>query len=356
MLILVPLLFVLVLVLALELLSQSAKPGGPGVLATIQQTAGSPQPPEVATLVPAGISPFTPAPTLLRPDSNNPDAPSAPSTLTGPGNSTQTPSASKNPTLAPTPEPTLGPGVDWASLPIVPDIGSAAREIYQKGQDLGNNPNAFSKIGDCNSLSVRFLTYFDKEPAADYYNLESYSNLQPVIDQFRGSFLRQSQAVGDGFNTSAILAPFRADPQFCDTLESPLECEYRVHKPSFAFIIIGTDDYLKLDKFEANVRKIVQISIDHGVVPILATKADTANQLDYNPIIARVAEEYGVPLWNLWLAQEPLPYHGLADNTHPNGEFAAFDFSEANLAAWGWPVRNLTALQALEAVWHGVTQ
>ena len=353
--VLLTIVIVLVLVIAFELLSQSAKPGDPGVLAANPQVAIS-ETADLSTPAFAGILPTTLAPTLARPDSNDPEAQAVSPTRNTPEVLTATPLSMDDPNITAQPTPTLYPGNSWTSLPIIPAISSTTRQIYQKGLALGNNPNAFSKVGDCNSLSVRFLTYFDKEPAADYYNLESYTNLLPVIDVFRGSFKRESLAVGDGFNTSAILSPFRADPQSCETTESPLECEYRVHKPGFAFIIIGTDDYLKLDKFEANVRKIVEISIERGVVPILATKADTANQLDYNPILARVAEEYGVPLWNLWLAHEPLPYHGLADNMHPNGEFAAFDFSAANLAAWGWPVRNLTALQMLDAVWQGVSQ
>jgi hypothetical protein len=240
------------------------------------------------------------------------------------------------------------------SFPIIPAITDTTRQIYQKGLALGNNPNAFSKVGDCNTLSPRFLTYFDETPASNFYNLEAFSDLKQVISHFSGSFKRESLAVGDGFNTSAILSPFRADLNFCEVSESPLECEYRLHKPSFALIVIGTDDYLKPADFEDNVRQIVEITINDGVVPILATKADDANQLNYNPIIAKVAEEYDVPLWNLWLAQQPLPEHGLLDNVHPTGTFAAFDFSASNLGTYGWPVRNLTALQVLEAVWQGV--
>jgi hypothetical protein len=250
--------------------------------------------------------------------------------------------------------PTRDPNEDWMSFPIIPAITDTTRQIYQKGLALGNNPNAFSKVGDCNTLSPRFLTYFDETPASNFYNLEAFSDLKQVISHFSGSFKRESLAVGDGFNTSAILSPFRADLNFCEVSESPLECEYRLHKPSFALIVIGTDDYLKPADFEDNVRQIVEITINDGVVPILATKADDANQLNYNPIIAKVAEEYDVPLWNLWLAQQPLPEHGLLDNVHPTGTFAAFDFSASNLGTYGWPVRNLTALQVLEAVWQGV--
>jgi hypothetical protein len=121
-------------------------------------------------------------------------------------------------------------------------------------------------------------------------------------------------------------------------------------------IAIGTDDYLTPDKFEANLRQILDTAINLGIVPILATKADNANQLNYNPIIAKVAYEYDIPLWNLWRAMSPLPGGGMDDNIHPSGTFAAFDFSSDNLGKYGWTMRNLTAMQALNAVWKGVTQ
>jgi len=61
-------------------------------------------------------------------------------------------------------------------------------------------------------------------------------------------------------------------------------------------------------------------------------------------------------LWNLWRALNPLPGGGLDDNEHPSGTFAAFDFSTDNLSKYGWPMRNLTAMEVLNAVWRGVTQ
>ena len=269
---------------------------------------------------------------------------------------TATPSAEL--TLAPppviAPTPTLASD-DWMNMPIIPVISKTAIEIYLKGQALGNNPNAFSKIGDCNSLSVRFLTYFDGDPST-YFNLETFTNLSTVIDQFSGSFNRQSIAVGDGYNTSTVLSPFRADPNHCKPGENSLSCEFRIQMPSFVFITIGTDDYLTPAKFEADLRQILDTTINLGIVPILATKADNANQLNYNPIIAKVAYEYDIPLWNLWRAMNPLPGGGMDDNIHPSGTFAAFDFSSDNLAKYGWTMRNLTALQALNAVWRGVTQ
>ncbi len=339
----VSLLIVLVLVVILEVLAHPPVPANPPVLAAVSQA----QPSSTAE---RKITSPAPARSLTLP------SPLATATFNRQGEQTATSVPTLELTQVPQPTVTLDPAVDWTSLPVIPAVSETARAIYQRGLALGNNPNAFSKVGDCNALSIRYLTYFDGTPASTNYNLESFSSLQEIIDQFSGSFKRESQAVGDGFNTSAILSPFRADPNFCDLSESPLECEYRIQKPSFALITIGTDDYLKPADFEDNLRKIVEITINYGIVPILATKADNANQLNYNPIIAAVAAEFDVPLWNLWLAQQSLPEQGLLDNVHPTGTFAAFDFTAANLETYGWPVRNLTALQVLEAVWLGVTQ
>jgi hypothetical protein len=270
------------------------------------------------------------------------------------------PSASiASPTIAPTVTPVslFTPTLsleDMLKLTLTPQVSDATLKIYQKGQALGNNLHAFSKVGDCNSLDPYFLSYFDLDASA--YNLDSYAFLQPAIDQFKGSFTRKSLAVGDGFNTSTVLSPAWADPNVCSSNESPLACEYRVHKPSFAIIAIGTDDYITPAKFEANMRTILDTTINLGIVPILATKMDDANQLNYNPIIAKLAFEYDIPLADLAQAMQPLPQKGLLDNIHPTGATVAFDFSSKILAQYGWPVRNLTILQALYGTWRGVTQ
>ncbi len=339
----VTLLIVLVMVIILEVLAHSPASGSRGNLAVFSQVEPSPTADLKAPAPAIAVSP-------------SPFSPLAAAALGIQNVQTTTSIPTLEPTQDPQPSATLDPAEDWMSLPIIPTVSATVRDIYQRGLAMGNNPNAFSKIGDCNTLSPRFLTYFDGVPASTYYNLESFSNLQAVIDQFNGSFKRESLAVGDGWNTSTILSPFRADPKFCNGDESPLECEYRLHKPSFALIAIGTDDYLKPATFEANLRKVVEITINDGIVPILATKTDNANQLNYNPIIVAVAQEFDIPLWNLWSAYQPLPSHGLEDNMHPSGTWVAFDFTASNLDTYGWPMRNLTALQALDTVWQGVAQ
>ena len=49
------------------------------------------------------------------------------------------------------PTMTIMPSSDfWMNLPLVPTgVSDRAREIYQRGLVMGNNSNAFSKVGDC---------------------------------------------------------------------------------------------------------------------------------------------------------------------------------------------------------------
>jgi hypothetical protein len=89
-------------------------------------------------------------------------------------------------------------------------------------------------------------------------------------------------------------------------------------------------------------------------VPVLATKADNLEgDFAINASIARLAYQFEIPLWNFWLAVQPLPDHGLqADDEHLT--YAENDFGNPETLKYAWPVRNLTALQALKAVWEGV--
>jgi hypothetical protein len=253
-------------------------------------------------------------------------------------------------TLAPLPTPTFNPA-SWRSLPIIPPASDTVRQIYARGQELGNNPRAFSKIGDCETAAQWFLGDYDLKP--DQYSLGPYTDLQPVIQQFAGSFNRISLASRIGFNAASVLNPIWTDTQQCRPDETPLACEYRVERPSFAFILLGTNDVYHPTTFEANLRKIIEFSIQQGVIPILATKASNLEgDHSLNITIARLAYEYKLPLWNFWLAVQPLPSAGLQpDHEHLTWAPNFFD-AAANLKS-GWAMRNLTALQTLNAVWQG---
>ncbi|HEX7619972.1 MAG TPA: hypothetical protein VF359_02095 [Anaerolineales bacterium] len=243
----------------------------------------------------------------------------------------------------------------WQEWPVVPEIISPRMlEIYQAGLVLGNNPRAFSKIGDGEASTVWFLTPYDLGPA--YYNLGVYTDLQPVIEYFAGSFGRTSLAAGRGFNTSIILDPAFANKLQCDAGESPLECELRSQHPSFAFLSLGTNQVWYPETFATELRIIVERLLATGVVPILSTKADNLegdNRI--NQIIANMANEYDLPLWNFWRAVQPLPDHGLqADLEHLS--WASPYFDELAHMQMAWPWRNLTALQVIDVVYRNLTE
>lgn len=291
-----------------------------------------------------------------------PEATQAVATAQEPAGSTQTPA----PVLAPAqteapflstplqPTATFAPK-SWRELPVVPvQVSEQMRLIYERGIAAGNNPQAFSKVGDCQSGLPMFLGDLDKER----YDLGEYTYLQAVIENFNGSFVRSSRAVKDGLTASAVNVALWNDWRDCDTNETPLACEYRLHKPSFAIISLGTNDANGFVPFEQTLRKVIDFTLEQGIVPILATKADNAEG-DYsiNVTIARLAYEYQIPVWNFWLAVQDLPLQGLRSPEHLTyGDYVLpVDFSSPEVMQYAFNVRNLTALQALDVVWRSVT-
>lgn len=241
----------------------------------------------------------------------------------------------------------------WKTMPVLPTLGARAQDIYRLGRTLGNDPHAFSKIGDCETASEWFLAIFDR-PNSTLYRLGEYTSLQMVLDHFSGSFKRKSLAARIGFNSATLLSPNWADADQCQPGESPLVCELRVHKPAFAIIALGTNDAGNPAKFEPNLRTIIETCIERGVVPILSTKADNLEgDHRINAVIGRLAYEYDIPLWNFWLAVQPLPGRGLSeDGVHLTWAYNYFDDPAALRTAWVW--RNLTALQTLERMLQAV--
>lgn len=246
------------------------------------------------------------------------------------------------------PTPTFDPET-WGSLPPVPEIGPRAVEILKEGLAKGNNPRAFSKIGDCESRAAWFLGDFDLGP--DNYRLGNYeTELSPVISYYAGSFNRTSLAARPGFTAASLLAPIWADKQVCQKDETPLACEYRVQRPLVAFILLGSNDASNPKTFEGHMRKVIEYTIAQGILPVLGTKADNVegNQ-QINRTIARLSAEYGVPLWNFWAAVQGLPKRGLQDDgIHLT--FGTPQFDDPAMMQNAWPVRNLNALQILERV------
>ncbi len=230
-------------------------------------------------------------------------------------------------------------------MPVIPEnIDNSLQHIYQLGLTLGNDPHAFSLFGDCQARPDEFLGGFETDEAM-FASLSP--ELQATVENFRGSFNRESPTAQDGTTPGALLWNSWHRGQFdCTFAETPVECELRIHRPSFVIIQIGTHfesrntDYL---------RKIIEQLLDAGVVPILATKADNREKDErINQDMALLASEYDLPLWNFWAAVAELPDRGLytRDDRPLQGDIYLTDEAKQ--------IHRMTALETLDVVWRTI--
>jgi len=251
-------------------------------------------------------------------------------------------------TLEPEPKPTMGLE-DWQNLPVLPtSVSDRVREIYRLGLQQGNDPKRFSKIGDCQNINTYFLAIYD-DPTAFTLGEEN-NHLQETIDYYNGMWSRDSISVKNGFNVANIFNPWFNNKELCDSNETPIDCELRINKPSI--VLISMEAWWNGDpaRYATYYRRIVETVISYNAVPILATKADNLEgNNEINRSIVQIAYEYDVPVWNFWRAVQDIPKKGLEEDgfhiTH-----GLNDFSDPDNLQRAWPVRNLTALQAIDAV------
>jgi len=260
---------------------------------------------------------------------------------------TATPTA----TLIPlTPSPTgltqttdLDPA-DWRSWPVLPVVTPNIRAIYLVGQQLGNDPHAFSIFGDCNSQPEAFLGVYETDP-------ERQQSLPPdfkdMLDYFAGSFNRESPTVKDGTTAGGLLSPLWHKGTFgCGTTETPVDCELRLHKPSFVFINLGTHWVTRNREY---LHSIVTELIGKGVVPILVTKPEADERVqgdDTDAYLAILAVELNIPLWNFYASVTDLPDMGLYAKPNQGGLGKIYLGEEATERY------RLGGLSALYAVWQ----
>ncbi len=266
----------------------------------------------------------------------------------------------------PTTVPIVQPAVAY---PFISGISARAREIFLRGRELGNRPNVFSKIGDSITESAVFLNPIGNKA---YFLYDDYAYLQSVVDYFSteaardrfNSFNNLSLAARTNWRARAVFSPASANADVCNPGEAPLPCEIRLVRPALALIMLGTNDvpYTPLDEYEADMRRVIEYSIERGVIPVLSTIPHLereglnirAEQL--NEIIVRLAQEYDIPLWDFYAALDALPNQGVGkDGIHPTwapvGHSADFT---APYLDYGMTIRNVMALQVLDVMWREV--
>lgn len=263
-------------------------------------------------------------------------------------------------------QPTSAP-VPVASGSIITGITRRSREIFEQGQQRGNRANVFSKVGD--SLTV--ATFVLHPIGWGRYNLREYGYLEPVVRYFStenartaNAFANISLAADNSWTTEDILNPAAANPAFCQSGETPLACEYRLVQPALALILVGTNDAAEIavSVYRENMRQIIDVTINNGIIPVVSTIPDRPgfeNQVvQFNAIVRDLAREYDIPLWDYGRAMRLLPNNGLSDDgvhpSWPSGDvIVAADFTARNLQ-YGYTLRNLTALQVLDALWRQI--
>jgi hypothetical protein len=124
-----------------------------------------------------------------------------------------------------------------------------------------------------------------------------------------------------------------------------------------ALILFGTNDvyYLDADRFDRYMHQIMDATLEHNVLPVLITFPPLPDRPEeteqFNQIVVRIANEYDVPLINLWAALVDLPDYGV-DPEHFTRLTTPADgcigcFNETNLQS-GITTENLILLQSLD--------
>ncbi len=259
------------------------------------------------------------------------------------------------------------PLADWARLPdeslaalyqvpVIPTLDEAMTMIYQVGQSFGNNPQSVTKVGDSVVANRLYLNIFSQSD----YDLGPYGFLAETLAYYAPSTHNNSVAARLGMSSFSVLDPAWADRDACLPAETPLECEFRLKKPSVVMIMFGPNDLRALDaeRYDQQMRLIVEASLNKGVIPVLWLFAyDTAHELwpkalAFQQALIAIAADYRVPLVNLWAASRPLPRYGLeGDDIHlRNSGYTFLKFSGGEEARFGVTLQNLLALRMLDEI------
>jgi len=258
-----------------------------------------------------------------------------------------TPAPTRTSSRTPVPPTTEADVEAWKSLPVIPEsIDPSLQKVYASGLTLGNDPHAFSIFGDCQSRPADFFGVFETD-AAVVENLSA--ELREVVDNFAGSFNRESPTAQDGTTPGSLLwTQWHRGDYGCTFAETPVECELRIHRPSLVIIQVGTHFESRNTEY---LRRVILQLLDAGVVPLLATKADNREKDErINRDMAMLAAEYDLPLWNFWAAVSDLPDRGLYTRDDRPLQGPIYLTEEAALR------HRMTGLAALNAVWRAVAE
>lgn len=233
-----------------------------------------------------------------------------------------------------------------------PEVEENVRDIFARGQELGRNPRAFSKVGDSISLAGHYFARFDQSR----YNLGIYKDLQSTIDYYDGSFEHFGVALKIGLHAWIAFKPGMASSERCEPEEHMVECEFRLHNPSVLLIRIGTNDTAQGDAYERALRYAIDYSIRNGVIPVLVTKSDRfEGDNRHNETMRALARELSIPLWDFDVLAGTLPDRGLGNDGVHLTMYATNDYTDPATLSFGYPLSDLSGLMMLDAIRRAVS-
>lgn len=242
------------------------------------------------------------------------------------------------------------------AVPVLSGVSEAMVAVFERGQALGNLPNAVTKIGDSVSASEVYITAFGQPNP----QLGPYDHLLDAVQLYRQYAAVPSVASRVGLSTYGVFDPLWADAALCQPNETPLACEYRTKKPSVAFILFGPNDVRSMDErqYKLQVSAIVEQSLESGVIPVLNTFSVHPDDdlwfqaLNFNDALIQIADEYQVPLINFWVASRDMPNYGLdEDGIHlKHSGFTNLYYTTGHEAYFGVSLLNLLSLRMLDDI------
>lgn len=265
-------------------------------------------------------------------------------------------------------EPPVAPDSNGAPAAVSGPVPTGVRAIFQRGQQLGNRPNAFIKVGDSVTIEQGFFAGF----GSGVYDLGPYTDWQTTIAFFQqtGSFGHIGEAAMSGYSSQSVLDSTWSNPNKCAAGESPLDCEVRRHRPAVAIVYFGGNDMLLFPpaEFATHIDQITARLAQLGVIPVLTTFAiapdghpDAYNTysdaVPYLQAIRATGARYGVPVIEFQQAAAALPDGGvLSDGYHLTfREDRLISFS-GDEAVFGTTLREFLTLRTLHDLRRQVLQ
>jgi uncharacterized protein YraI len=236
---------------------------------------------------------------------------------------------------------------------------STIRGIYQRGIA---DPGVFSVAGDTppgaflGDLGDGTANFNELQDAADLDSLVFYYTSTPL--PVGGNSFQSGGALSTNPNwrASDLLDPAQA-VSGCEPGEVPLACELRVNRPAVLLVSVGRNDVragTPLDQFRAALEAIVQTSTNGGAIPVLMTIPGDPGAVptlqQYNTVIVQVAQDYHIPLLNVWRRVNDNAPAGVTPDLQLTSSGAGDQFTQAELGAYGVPNRNLLALRVLQRI------